>query len=405
MPDDVLIVGAGPYGLSVAAHLRRAGVSARVLGDPMSFWRSMPAGLRLRSNHSATNIAERSGPLSLAAFEADTGLDTSAPLALERFVDYGEWVQRSAVPDVDRRLATCVQRTASGFRVTLEDGEQLTAPRVVVACGIAPFAWRPPELASLYPDLASHTGDHADLGCFAGRRVAVVGGGQSALECAALMHAAGAEVEVLVRAPRVVWLRGVSVYSRLGPLAPVVYAPTDVGPLWYSRLNSVPDVFRRLPRRAQERIAARSIRPACSHWVREGLADVPVRLSTRIEAARRRGGRVELTLAGGRRRDVDHLLLGTGYRVDIARYPFLAPELRAHVRTVGGYPVLRAGLESSIPGLHVVGAPAAWSFGPIMRFVSGTWYSATALTSAVTRRRSAAGPEPMRTPAHAEAVW
>jgi cation diffusion facilitator CzcD-associated flavoprotein CzcO len=403
MPDDVLIVGAGPYGLAAAAQLRRAGVAARVLGDPMAFWRSMPAGMRLRSNRSATSMVDREGPLSLTAFETDTGLDVSAPLALERFVAYGEWVQRRAVPDVDRRRVTRIERADGAFRVTLEDGERLAAPRVVVAAGIAPFARRPPQFAPLYPDLASHTGDHADPAEFAGRRVAVLGGGQSALEYTALMHAAGVDVEVFVRADRVIWLRAVSVHRRLGRLGPVVYAPTDVGPLWYSRLNAVPDAFRRLPRRAQERIAARSIRPACSHWVRERLEDVPIRLATPVASAERRGGRVALRLGDGSRKEFDHLLLGTGYRVDVARYGFLAPELLAGLRTAGGFPVLVGGMESSVAGLHFLGAPAAWSFGPTMRFVSGTWYGAGAVARAITRGRGA-DPVPVSAPARAGVV-
>jgi NADPH-dependent 2,4-dienoyl-CoA reductase/sulfur reductase-like enzyme len=391
---DIVVIGAGPYGLSAAAHLRRAGAECRVFGDPMSFWRTMPTGMRLRSNRSATNIAERAGELSLDAFEHATGASVTTPVPLEQFIAYGEWVQRRAVPDVDRRTVTRVEPAADGFRVTIDDGERIAARRVVVACGIAPFAWRPPEYDHLPPEVASHTGRHAEPARFAGRRVAVVGAGQSALEWAALLHAAGADVEVFVRDRRVIWLRHVSVYSRLGRLAPIVYAPTDVGPLWYSRLNAAPDVFRRLPRRAQTRIAARSIRPACSDWVRQGLAEVPVHLRTRIASSRLRDGRVELALDDGSRRTVDHLLLGTGYRVDVARYPMLAPEIVARLRRAGGYPLLGRGLETSVPGLHVLGAPAAWSFGPIVRFVSGTWYSAGALTRTVAGR-AAPGPAPV----------
>src|SRR5207249_8499111 len=71
--------------------------------------------------------------------------------------------------------------------------------------------------------------------------------------------------------------------------------------------------------------------------------------------------------------------LATGYRVDVALYDFLAPEVLKTVRRVDGYPLLGPGFESSLPGLHFLGAPAARSFGPVSRFVSGTPYAARAL--------------------------
>jgi hypothetical protein len=276
-----------------------------------------------------------------------------------------------------------VQPREHGFSLTLDDGGELTARRVVVACGIKPFAWRPVELRALPPGLVSHTGDHSEFTRFAGRRLAIVGGGQSARECAALAHEAGADVEVFARAKKLVWLRGVGVKKRLGRLGPVAYAPTDVGPLWYSRLVACPDLFRRLPRRAQTRIARRSIRPAGSHWLIDRLAGVPLHLDCRVVSATVSEGGLELRLTNGTRRYVDHLLLGTGYRVDIAKYPFLGHTLFAELAQVDGFPILTRGLESSVAGLHFLGAPAAWSFGPIMRFVSGSWYASRALTQAV----------------------
>jgi len=380
---EVAIVGAGPHGLSAAVHLRRAGVDARVFGDPMSFWRSMPAGMLLRSNWSATNIAEHRGELSLDSYQAESGTRFSTPVPLERFIEYGEWVQRKAVPDLDRRLVASVSRRDHGFGLALDDGDEVTARRVVVACGIEPFAWRPVELRGLPPTLVSHTGDHSDFSHFAGRRLAVVGGGQSARECAALAHEAGADVQILARAKKLVWLRGVGVKKRLGRLGPTVYAPTDVGPLWYSRLVACPDLFRRLPRRAQTRIARRSIRPAGSHWLIDRLTDVPLELDCRVVAASATDDGLELQLANGARRHVDHLMLGTGYRVDITKYPFLERALLSDLKRVEGYPILTRGLESSVPGLHFLGAPAAWSFGPIMRFVSGSWYGGRAVTQRV----------------------
>jgi hypothetical protein len=379
----VAIVGAGPYGLAAAAHLRRAGVEVAVFGDPMAFWRGMPAGMYLRSNFEATNIAERHGPLSLASYQRETGDSFGAPVPLDRFIDYGDWVQRQAVPDVDRRFVTRIQRDGEGFLLELQHGARIAARRVVVACGIERFAWRPPELAHLPRELASHTGDHADLSVFAARDVAVVGGGQSALESAALAHEAGARVALFARRPRIVWLRGHSVKKRIGRLGPLVYAPTDVGPLWYSRLVAYPRLFTTLPRSTQARIARRCIRPAGSHWLIERLQDVGLQLGRAVTSAQPAGSRLRITLDDGAERTVDHLLLGTGYRVDVARYPFLSPPLLMQLRRMDGYPVLGPGLESSVPGLHFLGAPAACSFGPIMRFVSGTWYSSRALVRAV----------------------
>ena len=90
-----------------------------------------------------------------------------------------------------------------------------------------------------------------------------------------------------------------------------------------------------------------------------------------------------ITLDDGSTRRADHVLLGTGFSVDVSRYEFLAPEITRSLYQVEGYPQLARGFESSVPGLHFMGAPAARSFGPLMRFVSGTQFAARALTSVV----------------------
>jgi FAD-dependent urate hydroxylase len=397
VPDtDVVILGAGPYGLAAAAHLRRAGADAHVLGDPMSFWRGMPTGMLLRSNWTATCIAGFRGPWSLDAYCAAVGAHIDRPVPLARFIEYGMWVQQQVVPDVDRRLVDILDSDRDGFRLRLADGSRLTARRVIVAAGIKPFAHRPAFAEGLPPEVASHTGDHRDLGRFSGARVLVVGGGQSALESAALLHEGGAQAEVVVREDHLHWLHGGRYQRKLGRLAPLLYAPTDVGPMGLSRLVAVPDLFRRLPRRVQEPLAYRSIRPAGAAWLVSRLRNVPITMSQSIVSVSTTGEGLRVRFADGGQRTADHLLLGTGYRVDIARYPFLAPSLLARVRRVNGYPVLSRGMESSVAGLHFVGAPAAWSFGPIMRFVSGGWYTGRALAQVGrdSRRPGRSGAEP-----------
>ena len=393
MDTNVAIIGAGPYGLTAAAYLRRAGVDVRVIGQPMSFWQKMPAGLQLRSNWQASCMVEYEGELSLDSFCAATDARFSSPVPLDRFIEYGLWVQQQVAPDVDRRRVETLAPAPGGFRLTFGDGATLTARRVVVAAGIELFANRPQFAAGLPSELASHTGDHQDFSPFRGKQVLVVGGGQSALECAALLSENGAQAEVAARRDRIIWLHGGKYQRQLGRYATLVYAPTDVGPLGLSRLVAVPDLFRRLPRPAQDPLAYRSIRPAGAAWLPPRLTDVPLRLGQSVVSATERGGRVHVRFADGGTRDVDHLLFGTGYRVDITRYPFLAPELTTQIKRAGGYPLLGPGMESSVPGLHFAGAPSAWSFGPIVRFVSGGWYTGRSLV------RTIAGPSRLPAPA------
>lgn len=389
-PDfDVAVIGAGPHGLAATVHLRRAGVAAHAFGKPMSFWQSMPKGMSLRSNMSATNMIEPEGPLSLAGYMDEIGESFGHPVSLRRFVDYGLWVQRKGVPDLDTRRVTTVDRVVGGFVLELDDGERATARRVVVACGIAPFQRVPPGFEHLPRELTSHSADLTDPAAVAGRRVAVAGGGQSALESAVLMNERGAEVEVIARAREIVWLRSSSPIHVMGPLGKVVYAPTDVGPLWYSRLVATPALFTRLPRETQDRIAHRSIRPACSYFVKVRVDGIKLTTATEVRQADVIDDGLRLSLSDGTTRQVDHLMFGTGYQVDVGRYPFLGEDIRRGLRVVDGYPVLRSGLETSVAGLHMMGAPAARSFGPTMRFVSGSWYGGQRVARAIARRRRA----------------
>jgi cation diffusion facilitator CzcD-associated flavoprotein CzcO len=379
---DVAIIGAGPYGLSAAAYLRAAdGLDIRVFGEPMSFWeRHMPRGMLLRSPLPGTHISDPHGALTLQAYQAASGNHVSAPLPLHRFTGYGRWFQGHAVPDLDPRKVDHLERQRADFRLTLEDGETWKARRVIVAAGIMPFARRPPEFKGLPGSLASHACEHTDLSRFAGQKVIVVGGGQSALESAALMHEMGTDVEVLVRAPGVRWLWRRPFVHTFKPLGRLLYAPPDVGQAGVSHLVARPGWFRRLPRGMQDRLAVRAIRPAGAAWLKPRCQHISITAGRTVISAVPVGARVVLRLDDDSERCVDHVLLATGYRVDISRYPFLAEELLGSIRRVDGYPQLGAGFESSVPGIHFLGAPAAWSFGPLMRFVAGTEFASRALT-------------------------
>jgi FAD-dependent urate hydroxylase len=385
--SEVVIIGAGPYGLASAAHLRAAGLRPHVFGEVMGFWqRQMPVGMILRSPWRASFIADPEHCLTLDDYEREFGLHLPRQVPLADFVNYGRWFQQQAVPDVDERRVILMEQVNGGYDLQLSDNSVLHAAQVVVAAGIAPFARRPRLFDGLPVELVTHSEEHRDLDEFAGRSVVVVGGGQSAFESAALLGECGARVELIMRKPVINWLNRSSRLHHQPWLRDVFYAPSDIGPAGLSQLVDRPDLWRKMPRSWQGPLAQRAIRPAASSWLKPRMQGVTVTTGRDIVDAtvddRTLGaaGGIRLRLDDGSSRGADHVLLATGYQVDVTGYPFLSPRLLAGLQTVDGYPVLGEGFESaSLPGLHFMGAPAAWSFGPLMRFVAGTRYAAPAL--------------------------
>lgn len=393
---DVVVIGAGPYGLSAAAHLCTIqGLEVRTFGEPMSFWSlSMPAGMFLRSNWTATQIACPRGDLTLEAFQKDAQRSFGMPVPLEQFVEYGLWYQSRAVPDLDRRRIQSVERGPKGFRITVEDGEVIEAPRVVVAGGIARFSRRPPEFLALSRELVTHSSEHVSFARFREKEVLVVGTGQSALESAALLREAGAAVQVVGRSTQIHWLQGwlsKTLHHRMGKaIRELLYAPTDVGPAGISQLLARPDFLRKLPRRVQDRLRKRATRPAGARWLFDRLHQVPISLGCSVTSAASAGDRVRISLSDGRELLVDHVVLGTGFHIDISKYDFLAESLKDQIKRVNGFPLLNAGLETSVSGLHMLGAPAIYCFGPLLQFVSGTHFASRSLLRSVKNGRPSA---------------
>jgi thioredoxin reductase len=383
MTVAVAIIGAGPYGLSLAAHLAERGVEHRIIGTPMGSWEHhMPEGMFLKSEGLASSIDDPAGRWTLKRFcevEGHPYADAGLPVSIETFRAYGHWFTRHLVPHLENDRVTVVSRDGAGFTIELASSGRVTAERVVVATGLTAFGYVPPPLRSLPAGRVSHTSDYRSFAALLGRRVAVVGAGQSALETAALLRESGAQPELVVRRSRLSWNPDPQ-DGGYGETRPWELRPTPLGGGWrlWVYWNSMPG-YHLLPERFRASHVRHTLGPAGAWWLRPRVDDViPVGLGeTLVAGAAGDDGGVVLRVdsAGGARElRVDHVIAGTGYRVDVERLAFLAPSLRAAVRRTAGSPVLTSRFESSVPGLYFVGLAAARTFGPAMRFVCGTQF-------------------------------
>lgn len=388
---QVAVIGAGPHGLSISAHLRAAGADAVTFGEPMSFWQTgMPRGMKLRSPWRGSHISDAAARYTLARYADDMGFVPQDPFPLESFVAYGKWFQRHLVPNIDRRTVRSVEADARGYRLTLSDGDTVTARNVVMALGLTSQEYVPAVFHALPADRVSHTVAIPEPARFAGKTVAVVGAGQSAIGTAVLMQEAGADVTLITRED-VRWIGSENAGTQEQRsikwlLHRAISPPNPTGPFPLNWIAGMPDAFRLLPRRTQAKLAERCLRPAVSAYLSPRLGSMAVISGQQVTGADMRSGNVKLTLADGRTVTAGHVVLGTGFTMDIRRPGVLSPGVLEDVVIEEGFPVLNRRLETSRKGLYFASAAAARSLGPQMRFVWGSGIAAPRITQNIVAR-------------------
>ena len=279
-------------------------------------------------------------------------------------------------------------RAGDGFRLALDTGEQVAARKVVVATGLVSLRHIPSSLAVLPPEMLSHSSGHHDLSKFRGRRVAVVGAGQSACEMAALLNEAGAEVTMLTRRP-LKWYEPKNEDKpgvRRNVLQRVRRPNFGLGPGWRTWFwSEMPYAFSFLPQATRYAKAYGLFAPAGSGWIKHRVDGViPIHTGS-LRSAEARGDEVHLTVDtvdGAISLTADHVVAATGYRAEVSRLPFLSRVL-GDITTINGAPLLNRSFESSLPGLHFVGFMGGATFGPSMRFIYGTRFAARRVSQAL----------------------
>jgi cation diffusion facilitator CzcD-associated flavoprotein CzcO len=393
---DAVVVGAGPYGLSAAAHLRGRGLRVAVFGRTLGMWRDhMPTGMRLRSHWWATNLSDPRKDYGFERFLRESKHEKRYPLPIETFIAYGLWFQQRAVPDVDETYVASIQRQDAQFLITLEDGREVESQAVVMAIGLYHYANRPEQFHGLPAGLVSHSSDHRDFRRFKGRDVVVIGRGQSAIEFAALLHEAGAAVQVVSRRP-IKWLEPDRSNTR-STLERVLAPDASIAPGWINWLwDQMPVLFYRFPQKWKDSYNAR-YHSGATDWLRERiLGKVTLRERRTVATLELTQGKLAATIVDGAKVSAHHIILATGYTVDISKLTMIHPSLRAEIKTDKAIPILSHRFESSVPGLFFVGLTSVRAFGPLYRFVAGCGAAARRVASSVAREcveRSRATPE------------
>jgi hypothetical protein len=399
--QEIAIVGAGPYGLSIAAHLRKRGLSFRIFGPPMDTWlRHMPVGMCLKSDGFASDLYDPDSAFTLKKFCTEQGIpyaDMGLPVKLETFNAYGLAFKDRMVPELENKLVIGIERTSEGFRLQLNSGETCHARRVVLAVGVTHFEYVPENLAHLPAQFLSHSARHREVTPFNGRNVVVVGGGASALDMAGLLQEAGAHVQLVARRQELKF-HSKPMGKRRSWWQRLRHPDSGLGPGMRSRFFAdAPWAFRYLPENLRVELVKRTLGPSGGYFIRDlVVGKLPLHLGCKIERAEIQGSAVHLHLRAqdGSTKEVvtDHVIAATGYKVSPERLRFLSDELRSAIRTVGGAPILSRGFESSVPGLYFSGLASANSFGPVMRFAFGAGFAsrriAEALQAAVERSPS-----------------
>jgi thioredoxin reductase len=393
-PCDVAIIGAGPYGLSLAAHLREAGVDFRIFGKPLGTWREhMPVDMMLKSDGFASNLSAPSERSTLKAWCGEHGYayaNQGLPIAIDTFLAYGADFQKRYVPEAEDVMVDNVEATGGEFELALANGELVSARHVIAAAGISCFPYIPLSLSHLPPHLVSHSYDHRTGDAFSGKDVVVIGAGASAIDLASLVHDCGATVRLVARTPFIEY-NSVPDPDAETLLYRIRRPASGIGRGWRSYFcANAPLLFSRLPEPLRTRGVASHMHPAAGWFMREKIEGrIETRLGRTLAGAEAMKQGVLLTTVredGGREQIAcDHVIAATGYRPDTRRMKYLSSTLRSAIASPRNMPVVSDNFETPVDGLYVIGPAVINSFGPLMRFMVGAEFVAPRLSGYLSR--------------------
>lgn len=378
MKTNLLIIGAGPFGLAIASRAAYLGIDHTIVGEPMAFWRRhMPKGMYLRS--ASDWHLDPQGVHTILEYLSTLGKVPAdvEPLSLEFYLSYAEWfLDQTGIRSLPYFICTLnYDERSREFSAVTANGDEILATRVVIAPGFKHFAFIPPELQSLLPPgNFRHTCEFVDFKDARAKRFLIIGGRQSAFEWAALLNEAGARDIYLCHrhdSPKFT----LSDWAWVNPLVDQMVE----NPRWYRELSKVEQEEVKLRLWSEGRL---KVEP----WLESRLSgeNIYVWPNTQlVSATKRESNEVLVTLTNGKSVEVDQIILATGYRVEIDKLPLLASgNILRSLATRDGYPELDEHFQTSVPGLFITSMPAAQDFGPFFGFTIAVRTSAKLICAA-----------------------
>jgi cation diffusion facilitator CzcD-associated flavoprotein CzcO len=370
----LLIIGAGPYGLALAAFANNWHIDHKIIGKPMEFWKSnMPDGMFLRSDFDWHIDPFRLHTIDRYLAENRRHGD-GRPLPRNVFLEYLEWFRTEKQIRIESVLASSLTQVPGGFETFLQGGERVLSDYVVVATGFGYFKHIPDEFLGVLPsERISHTCDCVDFDFLKGKRCLIIGGRQSAFEWASLACEQGAETIHISHRHNMPEFKE-SDWSWVRPLVDATI--TDPG--WFRRLSSdeKEEIFRHFWEEGRLRLEP---------WLGPRISRDAIKIwpNSHVTSCRQlQNGEIEVVLDARKTLTIDHVLLATGYKVAIEKIPFLrAGNILNNLATRNGYPQLDEQFQSNLPGLFFTSVTATQDFGPFFGFVVGAAASASIIGS------------------------
>ncbi|WP_066363311.1 NAD(P)-binding domain-containing protein [Neobacillus drentensis] len=367
---DVIIIGSGPFGISLAAHAVSNNLKYKLFGYPMDFWSNqMPQEMFIRTPQDFVSFSDSNDRLTIHQFSEETGTELMTPLPRPIFVEYANWFAQKAGIEFTPELITQVTYKNGVYEAVSQTGERHLAKNVIVATGVEHYKYLPNFLKEFSPNLVSHTSGYTNFSQFKGKKVVVLGSGQSAWEAAGLLHRDGADVELI--------------YRKQGPN----YAGSRENEI---ALRDLGDIFYKLPSEEKKEEWGQSP-GSIAYFLKpyvEGL--VPQNKEVEIEKIEQiNEDEIRLVLSNGTEKIVNHIIAATGFHINVDKVPFFDQELLSTIEREEDYsqfPKLNVSFESSLPGLYFAGPLSSHSHGPTFRFILGLKKTAFSIIPSIVKK-------------------